>query len=207
MRVISALNAEEIERAGSVVLFDDSLNSGVQCSCLLASWLGASDLCAHRDDMDPDGPRPGDVVQALREVPISFVFYSRHPQGEAQLAETCEALGLNLREILSVVDALRDEFRLAGVRCATARSTERLLEHLQHLGEYILREKLLNKSPGWDEDRVRRFALGYGGIDLTLVYRHGISASTPVALWMPILPSPDNGCQCSRDGGVNSGSF
>ena len=184
MRAVSSPDdAAKIKEAGSLVFFDDSLNSGIQSSCLLLGWFGMSEKCAHPSDMDPDGKLHDSVLDTLKTVPVTFVFYSKHPKGEARLKATCKLVGIQEPQIYSVVDASREEFRLSGLKCDSLTSRERFVGFLRDKGKSLLMEKVQAGDPGWDESMAERFALGYDELDLTIVYHHNISASTPVVLW------------------------
>ncbi|MBV9494960.1 MAG: HD domain-containing protein [Acidobacteria bacterium] len=184
-------SAAEIRRAGQVVFFDDSLNSGTQLACLLGSWFGNESICSHKSDGDPEGALPADVQDALRSVSVSFCYYSTHPMGEERLADTCRTLGVRLGKIYKTLDASDPRHRLTGVSCASQASKQRLRDFLQQRGEALLRQKIDAAAPGWDEQRVKESALGYSGLELTLLYRHSISASAPVAMWS-MASGPDD---------------
>lgn len=190
--------ALRIREAQSLVFFDDSLNSGVQSRCLIVGWFGEAERCEHPNDLDADGALSTELRDAIRDVPVTFVFYSKHPRGEERLRSTCEDLGIGVAQVLSVIDSSREEFRLAGLKCDSVTSRDRFADFLRDVGETLLLSKVRAGEAGWDEARAKRFALGYDELDLTLVYHHTISASTPVALWrmevgpviswMPLFP-------------------
>ena len=190
--------AARVRESGALVFFDDQLNSGVQSTCLLNGWFGSPANCVSQQDLDPEGPLPDDVLGALRDVPVAFVFYSMHPNGQERLRSTCAAVGIKDPQVYGVVDSSREEFRLAGLKCDSVTSRDRFVEHLQSVGQMLLMPKAAARESGWDDKTARRFALGYDEIDLTLVYHHNISTSTPVALWrmatgpvdfwMPLFP-------------------
>lgn len=184
MRSIAATDGSAVRDAGAVVFFDDSLNSGVQSSCLLSSWFGSEAPCESPSDKDPDGPLGQELQEALRAVPISFVFYARHPTGEQRVRACCQALGLDAKQVASVIDSSRPEFRVEGFAGSSKTSRERFVDFLRRRGAALLEGKVLANEPGWTKQRAADYALGYGPLDLTLVFRHSVSASTPVALWM-----------------------
>ncbi len=181
---VGSLTPRLIRDSGQIVFFDDSLNSGVQSSCLVSSWFGRTSRCVSPDDEDPIGPLGKKVQSALLQVPITFVYYSKHPVGEKRLVATCRSLGMKLRPIRSAIDSSHPKFRLEGLQCDSVASKKRLVGFLQRRGETLLKRKVEKEVKGWTPRRAKRFALGYQELGLTLVYRHSISASTPVAMWM-----------------------
>lgn len=183
MRPMSALVAEQVQKAGKIVFFDDSLNSGVQCSCLISSWFGVDGLCENPNDSDPDGTRPADLLDAIKRAEVSFVFHSTHPLGRERLETTCSKVGVAPKGISGTLDASHEKYRLKGLRCDSPASRERFVDFLQRQGQAMLKPKGSADERAWSDDQIKDFALGYSGIDLTLVYRHSISTSTPVALW------------------------
>lgn len=185
------LTAEKIKAAGQMVFVDDSLNAGVQVSCLLLSWFGNTADCLHASDADPTGRLPDDVIEALRSVPVSFCYFSTHPLGEERLRATCASIGLRIGGIYKWADAAEPRLNLDGLRCASPASRKRLIKFLQQQGELLLTPKMEAGKGGWSQDRVQASALGYSGLGLTLAYPHSISASAPVALW-EMADGPDD---------------
>lgn len=183
MRTLGKETAKKIHESGSVVFFDDSLNSGVQSSCLLSSWFKAAPECEHPSDLDSDGQLDEQTMEALKVVQVAFVFYSKHPRGEERLRAACTDVGLKVWDLFGIIDASREECRLAGLKCNSSTSQERFLRHLRDRGKRLLMQKVASGDPVWDEAKAERFSLGYDELDLTLVYQHTISASTPTALW------------------------
>ena len=183
MESFASASAERILAAGHMVFFDDSLNSGVQSSCLLASWFGIDGGCDNPADKDAN-PLREDIREALRAVDLTFLFYAKHPVGERRLLDTCRNLGLRVSAIHATVDSSRPEFRLDGFRASSSVSTARFVDFLRRRGKALLMQRVEQRVEGWDEGKATDWALGFSGIDLTLVYRHSISASTPVALWL-----------------------
>lgn len=185
VRNIGSITAREIESSQTVVLFDDSLNTGTQCGCLLSSWFGRDkDLCGHQSDADAQGALPEDVQEALRSVEIRFAYYSAHGAGEQKLRVICGELGLRLAGIHRVVDASSSDYTVEGIECSSEASKERFLGFLRKRGEALLEERVRADEAGWTAGRATEFALGYGGLNLRLVYQHSVSASTPPVLWM-----------------------
>lgn len=180
---VAGLTVEALSKANRIVFFDDSLNSGTQARCLLSSWFDRSDLCAHPKDGDPAGPLAVDIQEALRRVPTEFVFYAAHPMGKEVLKAVCDELGLGLERINTVLDTSEPKYRLEGLTCASAESKLRLITFLQKKGEELLGDKIVNEPTVWTKEKTKQFALGYSGLELTVVFRHSISASTPVVLW------------------------
>jgi hypothetical protein len=191
---IRNLTVEKIQNAKALVFFDDSLNSGTQVANLLASWLGSAENITHVQDAD-DSALDVEVLSALKTAPICFAYYSAHPSGIVRLKDICKKLGLNLKAVQFEIDSSEDQYRLAGLSCASKASKDRFLEHLSKIGTELLIEQ------GKDPDTAAEYSLGYSGIDLTIVYAHSISASTPAALWIfsddaldpwiPIFPRKD----------------
>ncbi|HEY4216733.1 MAG TPA: HD domain-containing protein [Gemmatimonadaceae bacterium] len=182
MQSISGVTADEIRNAGAVVFFDDTLNSGVQCSCLLSSWFGADETCENSEDRDPHGALNAELMAALRAVPIFFAVYAKHPTGDARLRALASRLSLQLRDVLGVIQSGDPQYTLEGFHGYSATSTARFIDYLEDRGKRLLRAKIGTK-PSWDQQRVQRSALGYSSIHLTIVFRHSISTATPVALW------------------------
>ena len=194
---VSTLTVEEIKAAGSVVFYDDTLNSGIQSTCRLTAWFGGDQRdCDHPDDWDQDGALPDAVQEALRKVPIVFAVYAKHPTGDSRLRSTAKRLGLDLADVRGVVDSGLPNYTLEGFEAESPDSRSRFVDELQKIGRAILLPKVGKR--GWNEDRVTRSALGYSEISLTIIFRHSISTSTPVALWgmtrdyespwMPVFP-------------------
>jgi hypothetical protein len=144
--------------------------------------LSADGFC--ENDSDRDAPLKPDVVEALRSVPVAFAYYAKHPSGDARLRATCDSLGLKVHDVFSVVDSSRENFRLAGLTCASEESKRGFVGFLHRRGQSLITQWAKAKKAGWDEHKAAQFALGFGDLDLTIVFRHSISASTPVALWM-----------------------
>jgi hypothetical protein len=180
MTSIASVTAEAIIEAGAVVFFDDNLNSGVQCSCLLSSWFASPDPCENPDDRD--SPLSSELQHALRQVSIYFVVYAKHPTGDARLRHLAPSLGLKLESVMGTIDSASERYTLEGFQAASSHSTGRFIAYIRKTGEALLRPRIKTKE-GWDEARVVRSALGYSSIHLTIVFRHSISTCTPVALW------------------------
>jgi len=179
---VSTLDPEAIKRAGAVVLYDDTLNSGIQSACRLLAWFGGDQSsCEHQDDWDEGGPLPANVQEALRKVPIVFAIYAKHPTGDSRIRSVAASLKLDLLDVRGVIDSGSPDHTLDGFKAHSDDSRKRFIEFLERIGRSILRPKV--KESGWTEERVAKSALGYSGIPLTIVFRHAISASTPVALW------------------------
>jgi HD superfamily phosphohydrolase len=194
---VHALDPTEIRAAGAVVFYDDTLNSGIQSACRLLSWFGgAKEECEHPEDWDKTGPLPLEVQKALREVRVIFAVYAKHPTGDSRVRKTAHSLGLDLLDIYGVINSGLPDYTLEGLKLASNASNQRFISYLTNVGQNILRPKI--GKPGWTEERVSGSALGYSGIPLTVVFRHSISASSPVALWgmsldydqpwMPVFP-------------------
>jgi HD superfamily phosphohydrolase len=194
---VSTLTVPEIEAAGSVVFYDDTLNSGVQSTCRLLAWFGGDQQeCDHPEDWDQDGPLEADVQAALKKVPIIFAVYAKHPTGDSRLRSTAKKIGLDVVDVRGVVDSGLPEYALEGFKADTPESKARFVKELQRIGRAILQEKASKDK--WTDDRLEQSTLGYSGIPLTIVFRHSISTSTPVALWgmsteddtpwMPVFP-------------------
>lgn len=194
---VSTLTAAEIEKAGSVVFYDDTLNSGIQSTCRLLAWFGGDqEECDHPDDWDQDGALDPDVQSALRKVPIIFAVYAKHPTGDSRLRSTAKKLGLDIQDVRGVVNSGLPDYTLEGFEADTPESKQRFVDELERIGRAILQKKA--KKDGWTEERLEKSTLGYSGIPLTIVFRHSISTSTPVALWgmstdddtpwMPVFP-------------------
>jgi deoxynucleoside triphosphate triphosphohydrolase SAMHD1 len=194
---VSTLTAEEVAAAGCVVFYDDTLNSGVQSTCRLTAWFGGDQRdCDHPDDWDQDGALPEAVQQALRKVPIVFAVYAKHPTGDSRLRSAAKKLGIDLVDVRGVVDSGLPNYTLDGFTAESTESRSRFMDELKKIGRAILRPKVGKR--GWTDERVDKSALGYSEISLSIVFRHSISTSTPVALWglsrdyespwMPVLP-------------------
>lgn len=194
---ISTLTAAEIEKAGCVVLYDDTLNSGTQSACRLLAWFGGDrSECGHTEDWDEDGLLPEAVQDALRRVPLVFAVYAKHPTGDSRIRSVAKKLGLDLLDVRGVVDSGQASYTLEGFTADSEDSKSRFVNYLSGVGERILLEKKTKK--GWTPERIKASSLGYSGIPLTIVFRHSISTSSPVALWgmstnydypwMPVFP-------------------
>jgi HD superfamily phosphohydrolase len=177
---VSMLEPAEVSRVGRVVFFDDLLNSGVQAECLLGSWFGDAQ-CESPSDRDA-GELNADLLAALRAATIEFVYYSAHPIGIRRLQAVCDRLGLSLGAIGHRVDTGSPRYTLDGFKAATVGSRERFVAELERRGEVLLKQKY-EGNVLWTPARCREFALGFGGMRTTLVYRHSVSTAVPVALW------------------------
>jgi HD superfamily phosphohydrolase len=180
---IGELSATRILEARAVVFFDDSLNTATQALSLLRSWFGAD---AEEDDAESDRdpyPLPPDVQDALGRVEVTFAFYATHPGGIAHLQDGCRALGLGGGNVdVRGGQDLRDSrFTLEGLQCHSVASKAVLLDFMRKKGTVLLAPRVDTKQ--WPADRPERFALGFAGLQLTMVFRHSISTGNPAVFW------------------------
>lgn len=179
---LSAFTAEELTNK-TIVFFDDSLNSGTQVSCLFGTWMNRPELCINDSDADVAGALSEDKVDALRSSRIHFAYYAAHPSGRDVLKRMADTLGLDLQGIHAKVDSSEPEFSISSFDAYSAPSKERFVNFIQRRGEELLTRYVKSGKSGWNDDRAKEFALGFGGIQLSLVFTHSISASTPAVLW------------------------
>jgi len=191
---LSDLTVDRVRSAGAIVFFDDALYTGTQSRTLLRSWFGrapdANDAVGDRDSaIDPE------LVEVLKESRVDFAFYASHPVGIAALKQTAKEIGLGRGtvDVHFTVDSSEDQYTLNGLQSATAESREVFLDFIKNVGTTLLNPRVESKK--WPEERPEKFALGYGGIQSTLVFRHSIATATPAVLWemqaetwMPVLP-------------------
>ena len=188
------LTSKDINTSSCIVFFDDALYTGTQSGTLLRSWFGIEDK--ERDSPgDRDAPRDPEIIDALKNARVEFVFYAAHPVGVKELERVAGEIGLGRSSVRvhATVDASDDLYTLNGFKAATAASTVRFLEFAETMGRALLEHKIVAKS--WPKERPTEFALGYGQIRSTIVFRHSIATATPAVLWemkeqkwMPIFP-------------------
>jgi hypothetical protein len=180
---IGSLDPEQVRKAGRVVFFDDLLNTGAQAEALLKSWFTPEPFtCESPKDKDTAGELDKELATALREGKVDFAYYSTTKPGIALLERVCGELNLGLGEVSGWVDASSPQYTLDGFKASSTTSTSRFLEFMSKQGERLLSEKYEGKD-AWTKDRMWEFALGFGGLRLTLLYRHSANTGMPVALW------------------------
>jgi hypothetical protein len=178
----SSLTSDRIRSAKRIVFFDDLLNTGMQSSALIDSWFNeTSSFPENPGDRDIDGTLGPDVKEALKEAKIDFAFYSTNPVGVTKLRATADAVGLQIGDISGRVDTSKPDYSLKGFTADGRASTERFLKYIKTEGTRLLREKYEGEPK--KQYRIDSYALGFGGLGTTLLYRHSVSTALPVVLW------------------------
>ncbi|MBK8003905.1 MAG: hypothetical protein IPK12_08135 [Gemmatimonadetes bacterium] len=206
LRALPSLTARDIEEAKGIVFFDDTLNTGTQAACLISSWFGATHRCNHPPDNDAVGALPTHIQEALRKVPVVYALHSAHPIGKATVTALAQDLGLTNFTVASALNLEDPRFTLAGFLADDTVRRERLVAKLQKKGELMLKRK----HSEWETRLCEERALGYGGMKLTVAYRHSIGSGIPIALtafsddptdvWLPVLPrKPSSVVQAIRN--------
>jgi hypothetical protein len=190
---LNSLTPEECRNSKGIVLYDDTLNSGVQCSCLVASWFDRKEDCKNPKDADRGGPQTPEVQDLLRSTDIRFAFHTAHEHGRTTVSEMAARLGIRLTGIHFHHDTTKPQFNLAGFTPTIPSEGERLVAYLRQRGS-----RLLAQLKPWPAEQCDEYALGYAGLQLTVAYHHGVSTGLPVAVWafskdpmnvwLPVLP-------------------
>jgi HD superfamily phosphohydrolase len=171
-----------VSHAAHIVFFDDNINSGHQTLNIFADWFGVKlppELDLKEDHVQSLSE---DAKERLRGIPITLV-YAVGTEGAGEkvrelLAKHCNMnpslISVHLERVLYTADRI---FSSTESRFQDPKRNE-LRNFLKKVGAELL------QSEGKNAEKAAGRALGYGGAEAMVVFRHNVPTMTITPLWL-----------------------
>lgn len=168
----TAVKKERMTPENTIICWlDDNVATGTQAPAIIGQYFGKE---TPQEEYHTD-PLPPELQKELQKYQIVFAALYAQTNGIRLVNEASARLGLTLEAL----EPARSSAAIHYLEAST--SPEDRLELTALLLKYG--EPLLEDKVGWDENRRRKYALGYGGLGQLFLFCYQTPTSLPIMFW------------------------
>lgn len=172
-------SADQLSDGGSIVIYEDNVESSGQAKTVLQQWIGTPVDQWFIDEKHAE-PLPASKIEALRSVPVTFLFITGQRKGLTDLIEFAKRT-LGNEQVSGYIIYPQDGscFRAAAGVFDTPILAERARDVFRRAGSLAVADK----RHEWGEEKTENRLLGYGNSGGLTVFYYNVPASTLTAIW------------------------